>query len=157
MKYRKKPVVVEAVQYTGSNQEEILLFCKSANCKLSKNPNNLIIKTLEGEMEASVNDYIIKGVEGKFCPCKPDIFNKTYVPATDEITDKEYPDYWAKREKQLYRIHLEEKCDKCGNENVGIDCFKTGAVDAETHKRIACQKCGYVKVVDKDGNEIPEK
>lgn len=51
----------------------------------SKNPK-LKIQTLEGVMEASVGDYIIKGVNGEFYPCKPDIFEKTYEAADDSRT-----------------------------------------------------------------------
>lgn len=73
-KYKKKPVIIEAVQYTGNNIEEIKKFCP--NCSLLFDA--LIIPTLEGRMRASINDYIIKGVDGEFYPCKPDIFEKTY-------------------------------------------------------------------------------
>lgn len=55
-KYRKKPVVIEAEQ----------------------TDKEIIIHTLEGDMKASIGDYIITGVNGEKCPCKPDIFNKTY-------------------------------------------------------------------------------
>lgn len=77
MKYRKKPVVIEAVKYNGDNKVEIQEFVdKYLNYK--PNTNNLLIETLEGVMEAKVGDYIIKGVRGEFYPCKPDIFEKTY-------------------------------------------------------------------------------
>lgn len=74
MKYRKKPVVIEAVQWNGKNNSEILSFAKGASYII----DDLIINTLEGRMKASVGDYIIKGVNGEFYPCKPDIFEKTY-------------------------------------------------------------------------------
>lgn len=73
-KYRKKPVIVEAIQYTGDNIEEIKDFCKDCSVLF----DSLIIFTLEGRMKASINDYIIKGVNGEFYPCKPDVFEKTY-------------------------------------------------------------------------------
>ena len=80
MKYRKKPVVIEAVQWTGNNYEEI---CKFVGKKLEApmiqyKPNELIIETIEGNHVASEGDFIIKGVHGEFYPCKPDIFEKTY-------------------------------------------------------------------------------
>lgn len=75
MKYRKKPVVVEAVQYNGKNKVEIQLFM---NMYLDEVYKGLRIPTYEGYVFASVGDYIIKGVEGEFYPCKPDIFEKTY-------------------------------------------------------------------------------
>jgi hypothetical protein len=78
-KWRKKPVVIEAVQWSGNNQSEILEFCKDfARIDIG---NKLEIITLQGIMNASVNDYIIKGVNGEFYPFKPDIFLKTYESA----------------------------------------------------------------------------
>lgn len=75
-KYRKRPVVIEAVQWTGSNEKEVYDF---AGDKYFLTPfRELKIETLEGEMMASVGDFIIKGVNGEFYPCKPDIFEKTY-------------------------------------------------------------------------------
>lgn len=85
-KYRKKPVVIEAVQWTGDNFEEIKKMLKDAdeNRAIIPHPNedkevkSLLIVTLEGEMRADKGDYIIKGVQGEFYPCKPDIFEQTY-------------------------------------------------------------------------------
>lgn len=75
-KYRKKPVVIEAVQFTGNNVDEILEFAKDS----FNNPSTseIVIPTLEGNMMVSIGDYVIKGVNGEFYPCKPDIFDKTY-------------------------------------------------------------------------------
>lgn len=70
-------MVIEAVQFTGHNDEEIMAFCPDARDPIDIKPN-LIIVTLEGDMLCSINDFIIKGVEGEFYPCKPDIFWKTY-------------------------------------------------------------------------------
>lgn len=77
MKYRKKPVIIEAMQWTGKNFDRIVMFCnkiKSA-CTYTE---ELVIETLEGNMTASKGDYIIRGVKGEFYPCKPDIFEATY-------------------------------------------------------------------------------
>ena len=74
-KYRKKPVVIEAIQWNGKNLTEIDNFAGEG---ISIKDTSLVIHTLEGDMEASINDYIIKGVDGEFYPCKPDIFSKTY-------------------------------------------------------------------------------
>ena len=78
MKYRKKPVIIEAVQWNGKNLPEIDNFVGGS---IGIKGTNLVIHTLEGDMEASINDYIIKGVNGEFYPCKPDIFDKTYERA----------------------------------------------------------------------------
>ena len=75
-KYRKRPVVIEAVQWDGNNLIEILQFSKDAF--MDQDNVTLKIKTLEGVMTASRGDYIVKGVDGEFYPCKPDIFEKTY-------------------------------------------------------------------------------
>ncbi|HAY3897749.1 TPA: hypothetical protein JRS25_003692 [Escherichia coli] len=83
MKYRKKPVVIEAVQYKGDldSIKEVIDFIGYIpqiieGCETHH--KFLKIKTLEGEHIASEGDFIIKGVNGEFYPCKPDIFEKTY-------------------------------------------------------------------------------
>ena len=73
--YRKKPMVIQAAQWKGDNEAEILEFC--SKCFVITG-DSLKIHTLEGVMSASTGDYIIKGVEGEFYACKPDIFKKTY-------------------------------------------------------------------------------
>jgi hypothetical protein len=88
--YRKKPVVVEAIQWDGANHREMFNFLGGEDTDYitasglnfyidwAKVEGGLIIKTLEGEHIASIGDFIIKGVQGEFYPCKPDIFEKTY-------------------------------------------------------------------------------
>lgn len=90
MKYRKKPVEIEAIQWDGANHREMFNFLGGEDTDYitasglnfyidwAKVEGGLIIKTLEGEHIASVGDYIIKGVKGEFYPCKPDIFELTY-------------------------------------------------------------------------------
>lgn len=84
MKFRKKPVVIEAVQWQGDNLHELIAFIGE---HLRTDASGLIINTLEGQMFASPGDWIIKGVQGEFYPCKPDIFQQTYEQAavTDEV------------------------------------------------------------------------
>jgi hypothetical protein len=77
MKYRKKPVVIEAVQWTGDNANEVAWFAEG-KAILGVFHDGFDIHTLEGVMRANVGDYIIKGVNGEFYPCKPGIFEKTY-------------------------------------------------------------------------------
>lgn len=74
-KYVKKPITIEAIKWDGFNIENVLRF--SDKCYII-NGNELKIHTLEGVMNATVGDYIIKGIEGEFYACKPDIFMKTY-------------------------------------------------------------------------------
>lgn len=80
-KFRKKPVVVEAIQWNGDNFNEICNFVGEDleyNANGTGKPQELIIHTLEGEHYALINDWIIRGVKGECYPCKPDIFAQTY-------------------------------------------------------------------------------
>lgn len=97
MKYRKRPVIVDAVQLRWDTWNEICHFIpipemaygvlvhdrtneyiNEHKSHADYNRIGMIIKTLEGDMLAIENDYIVKGVNGEFYPCKPDIFYKTY-------------------------------------------------------------------------------
>ena len=102
-KYRKKPVTIEAIQWDGKNLVDVSAFLynktrkealkeinsSDISCKKWDDYESIVIgegltiDTLEGRMKADIGDYIIKGVNGEFYPCKPDIFVKTY----DEITE----------------------------------------------------------------------
>ena len=76
-RYRKKPVEIEAVQFTGENADEIGHFAGLA-VSVAGRDHHLQIKTLEGIMTVSSGDWVIRGVKGEFYPCKPDIFEATY-------------------------------------------------------------------------------
>jgi hypothetical protein len=78
--YRKKPVVIEAVQFNGMNGIKLLEWMNGVECEEDFLGEYVEIKTLEGTMRANKGDWIIKGVNGEFYPCKPDIFEKTYEP-----------------------------------------------------------------------------
>lgn len=103
--YRKKPVVIEAVRYTGDNLAEVLAFTgkhplfdewfssfDEYAAHVASDRQVFKILTLEGTMEASPGDWIIKGVKGEFYPCKPDIFEATYEPALSTVTPAEVSD-----------------------------------------------------------------
>lgn len=82
-RYRKKPIEIEAIQYVGKNFKEICRFLDMTYGDFEKMPEDydagpFKIHTLEGDMEVSVGDYIIKDIKGEFYPCKPDIFDETY-------------------------------------------------------------------------------
>ena len=94
-KYVKKPVKIEALEIKEDNIDEIHDFVTDNNCEvitdfesytsIAENKTKItsvVIHTLEGDMTASVGDYIVKGVEGEFYFCKRDIFHKTY----DEVS-----------------------------------------------------------------------
>lgn len=125
MKYVKKPIVIEAVQWNGENLEEVITFLGGADTRndyfgnlyvTGKNfvyqsidsrmgctppqrnycqlPSSNItigftIITLEGDMQASVGDYIIKDIKGEYYPCKPDIFEQSYDLWADKVTDND--------------------------------------------------------------------
>ncbi len=92
MKFRKKPVVIEAIQFDSNTDEsELLAFLEGNQWQMDTEVRGhtlttpdgfdypcLRIKTLEGTMTASVGDWSIKGVKGEYYPCKPDIFAATY-------------------------------------------------------------------------------
>lgn len=91
-KYRKKPVIIDAIQWTGNNLRDVFIFMgdevnydgdwrvqdRFHDLENSYKYNGFPIKTLEGTHTATVGDFIIKGVQGEFYPCKPDIFEQTY-------------------------------------------------------------------------------
>lgn len=89
MKYRKKPVVIEAFQYNGSLIFWAPDWVKEAHKKgvlFYRYDDEVFIKTLEGNHHVSIGDFIIKGIQGELYPCKPDIFEQTYelVETTQE-------------------------------------------------------------------------
>lgn len=78
-KYRKKPVVIEAIQVVAHDQEYVATWCNGISRRNeNKHAMGIDIQTLEGWMHANLGDWIIKGVKGEFYPCKPDIFSATY-------------------------------------------------------------------------------
>lgn len=79
-KYRKRPVVVEAVLWDGGNSREINDFV-TGSCLSWSSDEAPCIHTLEGMMRAEPGDWIIKGVKGEFYPCKDEVFRLTYEPA----------------------------------------------------------------------------
>ena len=87
MKFRKRPVVIDAIQFDGYNHTEIYEWSEG-NVKSAKPWKEgyycLAIETLEGVMEAFEGDWIIRGVKGEYYPCKPDIFLMTYEPVENE-------------------------------------------------------------------------
>ncbi len=109
MKYRKRPVTIEALQWSGEDHipsiNEMKTFLGGSSQDFTEDNKytideptfkmylyrgseyegcGLVIKTLEGEMHVSKGDYVIKGVEGEYYPCKPDIFEKTYEKVDEQ-------------------------------------------------------------------------
>ena len=98
MKYRKKPVVIEAIQWNGFNHSDIERLAEGygrvevdindAAYQAGVHPPTvrIYIHTLEGIMEATKGDFIIRGIAGELYPCKPDIFEKSYEPVLEVMT-----------------------------------------------------------------------
>ena len=82
MKFVKKPIPIDAVQWTGYNFDEIANFMKD-NHPVIAGTNSLLISTLEGEMKAIPGSWIIRGPKGEYYPCREDIFEETYMRLED--------------------------------------------------------------------------
>ena len=87
MKFRKKPVVIDAIQFTRGSLHECLAFLGDDLDSYDMDPVDtncyIIVSTLEGVHRASLGDYLIRGVKGEHYPCKPDIFEMTYELVED--------------------------------------------------------------------------
>ena len=90
MKYKKKPVVIDAWHFTDENKDRVYHDLNEIQMNIQPVMRDgkpaLLIPTLEGVMTASLGDYIIKGVHGELYPCKPDIFAETYDPVEEGAT-----------------------------------------------------------------------
>lgn len=168
MAYRKKPVVVEAVQWTGENHAEMCEFIEPEAFEIIPRIG-LVIHTLEGDHHASPGDYIIKGVNGEFYPCKPDIFAKTYesstlTPPNEPLTqadldgmdyDKVWIDYGDDGEWALVvsgRIYALAVLEGAGFEDILRD-----EVDGETMDRPSGNYTVYRCPPEAKDNNVPTK
>lgn len=112
MRYRKKPILIEAIQWDGSyeSQGQIVTWSKGAVSGWFDGAYHLVVETLEGTMRAEVGDWIIRGVQGEFYPCKPDIFEATYSKVLDDgeqqTLDEEALEEWIDGyERRGYDYH----------------------------------------------------
>ena len=99
MKFRTKPCEIEAVQWEGHNLDEIIKFTNGLEKHIIRVEGLepvIFISTLEGDMKASVGDYIITGVHGEQYPCKPDIFEETYEPVVYESEGGTHEHVWPR-------------------------------------------------------------
>jgi hypothetical protein len=78
VRYRKKPVVIDAIRWTGENRDEVEAW---SGGEIECVGHVAVVHTLEGEMRGDVGDWLIRGVQGEYYPCKDDIFLATYEPA----------------------------------------------------------------------------
>lgn len=142
MKYRNKPVVIEAIQWTGKNVSEILAFAGTAVHDIYQVPGgtySMIINTPAGKTHVSIGDYIIKGLEdGRVYPCNPDVFEKNYE-SVEESDSMLSIDYY--KNKLYIRDADESKSHLCNSLNaVRGGCFGMAA---------ACGKDGLYPVSKK--------
>ena len=118
-KYRKKPVVIEALQLTmddDSHNTILKWIADNGGTAIRIRPDGIRIETLEGEHRASVMDWVIRGVKGEFYPCKPDIFAATYEAVAPQPSD---PGYYCDVCPHAMMLHNPD--GSCG---CGMDCAK---------------------------------
>lgn len=82
MKFRKKPVIIEAEQWEGHNLNDDNSLFQSESVIIKSDGSGFQVATPEGVMIGKVGDWLIKGVKGELYPCKPDIFEATYEPVS---------------------------------------------------------------------------
>lgn len=82
-RFRKKPIVIEAVRFTGRNYQTVFDFIGDGAVGKHSSSGRIYLPTLEGTMEVSPGDWVIRGVKGEYYPCKPDIFETSYEPVED--------------------------------------------------------------------------
>lgn len=120
--YNTKPCQIEAIQFTRSNIDELKEFCGDDVYDFTTERSTdgkcyCWVHTLEGEMQATENDYIIKGLRGEFYPCKPDVFEKKYeefIPEMSMGTVYEINKQASAAEELLNRPTLQNKLKKIG-------------------------------------------
>lgn len=150
MKYRKKPVVVEAIQFTGE-PDNLAMISEFSGADIAVSwidpiTPKIVVKTLEGTLQARSGDYIIKGVHGEFYPCKPDIFKETYEPV-------EGTGDWKDRFKAEYK-QLKDRYDKLHSMCIK---YEAGTLDFEPNCPLALLKeqeavmGNYLKILEVRG------
>lgn len=148
MKFRKKPVVIDAVQWTGANVDEVLGFTLGRASVRDESfqrdrPRVLIIETLEGDMRAEPQDWIICGVKGEFYPCKPDIFAATYE-AADAVAPASAPSPW--HEVQGLKLRISKLEDAAFHFQTCRLCRKQGDSVCPDGKRFAAYLRGEANI-----------
>lgn len=123
MKYIKKPIPIDAIQWNGDNVEEILNFMLG-NCPIFSGNGEITINTLEGKMNAPLGSYIIKGVDGEFYPCRREIFEASYTKIyKHSITCNQCHKKFSTTDAHIYYDELNNKyqywaiCPYCNTKN----------------------------------------
>lgn len=106
MKYKKKPITIDAWQFNGNFQDApkwvIDAFDNHEIDVVEEDGPHILIKTLEGAMRGKVGDYVIKGVRGELYPCKGDIFEETYETVGQEAIYKD----WYVFDKEWNKVYI---------------------------------------------------
>ena len=121
-KYRKLPVVIEAIQFTGKNAEALRAFCPNVMTSYDGNADKIEqadIPTLEGLMAVDIGDYVIRGVAGEHYPCKPDIFAATYELADEPAIEPSGMNFG----QAIHALKLGEKVAREGWNGKGMFLF----------------------------------
>jgi len=120
MKYIKKPIPVDAIQWTGDNFDEVASFM-IGHLPIVTTDKELIISTLEGKMHVGIGYYIVRGIDGEYYGCRQDIFERTYrAVATDAITCRSCEKKFPTRLSNIFYDALAKKykywaiCPYCG-------------------------------------------
>lgn len=149
MRFHKKPVVIEALQWTGDNLPEVEAFCAGARWWPYADLGgrmSICLVTLEGTMLANPQDWIIRGVKGELYLCKPDIFAATYEPAEPPSATATTAEGQAMGE----RVTLGDPCPRCAPAHMGV-------WDESRKKWQVCKVCGDKGRVDERALEILEQ
>ena len=155
--YRKRPVEIQALRWTGSNLYDVEAFIadpRKGHITFESPIPVLYLRTLEGIMRVSVDDFVIRGVKGEFYPCKPDIFEATYEPVKGSDARRK-PD--RSINKLIYSIKLAysrngrisltfDSCDFCEEVAYVLDI---DASDGEYGDVKICRSC-VIKAFDTD-------
>lgn len=120
--FRKRPVVIEAIQWTGTNTDEVLAFGNTGpaplwgdDFKIDADKSEVLIRTLEsggGWFHVGLNDWIIRGVQGEFYGCKPDVFEATYEPAGDLLPMTDLRTWHEQQATAEHPVVIEPECRK---------------------------------------------
>lgn len=159
MKFVKKPVVIEAIEWTGDNLLEIVRFMgqrtpnfenalesdKWDEYKEIVDRDGLIIKTLEGQHIASIGDWIIKGIKGEFYPCKPDIFAMTY----DRLLEHKLESFREENERLRKDAEVGASIQRAAAE-LPVGYIVGISVEADAATVELCLPTGHIKSMDVD-------
>jgi hypothetical protein len=134
-RYKKKPVIIQALEWTGDNKEDMARFMGNPNLVFGA-MGALCISTLEGEMWAKTGDMIIKGTAGEFYPCKPDIFGGIYEEVQED------------QSKMVGRYHIPLAREMYQSGHKVVEAIQYTGNNASTIEKWAGNKCKQSPVLE---------